>query len=126
MTAPIFDQTHPKNHWDTFCFPEFAPPCKKSVLFHQFILEIQPILESSDHTVHTHFWPRPCKKILITFWLIWICINMQKNRLFHWLVLEIWLIKKSCNLIGWEHFGPNLRNQNFPKYGICAGTQQII
>ena len=51
---------------------------------------------------------------------------MQKIRLFHWFVLEIWLIKKSCNLIGWEHFGPYLRNKNFPKNGICAGTHQII
>ena len=52
-------------------------------------------------------------------------INMQKIRLFHWFVLEIWLIKKSCNLIGGEHFGPYLRNKNFPNYWICAGTQQI-
>ena len=37
---------------------------------------------------------------------MWICINTQKIRLLHWFVLEIWLIKKSCNLIGWEHFGP--------------------
>ena len=36
-----------------------------------------------------------------------------------------WL-KKSCNLIGWEHFRPYLRDKTFPKYGICAGTQQII
>ena len=55
---------------------------------------------------------------------MWICINMYKIRLFHWLALEIHLIKKSCNLIGWEHFDPYLRNKNFPKYGICAGTQQ--
>ena len=31
MTMPIFDQTHPKIIEITFCFPEFAPPCKKSV-----------------------------------------------------------------------------------------------
>ena len=46
------------------------------------------------------------------------CINMQKIRLFNWFVLEILLIKKSCNLIGWEAFGL----YDFPKYGICAGT----
>ena len=28
-------------------------------------------------------------------------------------------IEKSHNLIGHEHFGPYLRNQNFPKYEIC-------
>ena len=33
---------------------------------------------------------------------------------------------KSCNLIGWEYFGLHLRNKIFPKYRICAGTQQII
>ena len=57
---------------------------------------------------------------------MWICINMQKIRLFHWFNLEIWLIKKSWTLIGWKHFGPYLRSQNFFKYGISAGTQQII
>ena len=54
---------------------------------------------------------------------------MQKIRLFNCFVLKVWLIKKTCNLIGCEHFGQYLRNQNFPKYGICAGTQitqQII
>ena len=50
---------------------------------------------------------------------MWICINMQKIRLFHWFVLEIWLIKKSCNLIGWEHFGPYLRN-------LCRNTANNI
>ena len=49
---------------------------------------------------------------------------MQKVRLFYQFVQEIWLIKKPCNLIGWRDFGPYLRNKNFPKYGICAGTQQ--
>ena len=29
-------------------------------------------------------------------------------------------------MIGWEHFGPYLSNKSFPKYEICAGTQQII
>ena len=31
MTTPIFDQAHPKIIEITFYFPEFAPPCKKSV-----------------------------------------------------------------------------------------------
>ena len=56
---------------------------------------------------------------------MWICINMQKISPFYWFVLEIWLVKKSSNLIGWEHFGPYLMHQNFPKCEICAGTQQI-
>ena len=28
---------------------------------------------------------------------------MHKIRLYHWFILEIWLSKKSHNLIGWEH-----------------------
>ena len=35
------------------------------------------------------------------------------------------LIEKSHNLIGLEHFGPYLRNQNFPKYEICLSIQQL-
>ena len=50
---------------------------------------------------------------------MWICINMQKKiRLFHWFVLEISSIKKSCNLIGWEHFSPYLK--------LCWNTTNII
>ena len=29
-------------------------------------------------------------------------------------------------MVGWEHFGLNIRNMIFPKHWICAGTQQII
>ena len=35
-----------------------------------------------------------------------------------------YLIQKYCNLIILEYFGPYLRNQNFPKCGICAGSLQ--
>ena len=35
-------------------------------------------------------------------------------------------LKKSCNLIAWEHFGAYLWNKNFPKYGLCVETLQII
>ena len=35
------------------------------------------------------------------------------------------LIEKSCNLIGQEHFGPYLRNQNFPKYEICSSIKEL-
>ena len=62
MTTPIFDQAHPKTIETAFCFPKFAPPRKKIRSFHQFILEIQPILESHDQTNHPHFWPSQCKK----------------------------------------------------------------
>ena len=62
--------------------------------------------------------------LLINFWFMWTCINMQKIKLFHWFVLENpeqILIKESCNLIGREHFGPYPSNKNFPKY-LCRNT----
>ena len=36
----------PKNHWNYFCFPEFAPPCKKSVS------SINPFLRYSQFWSH--------------------------------------------------------------------------
>ena len=89
---------------------------------------IQSILESRDQTGYTHFWPCSSKKIFIKFYCMWICMNMQKIRLFYWFVFKIWLIKKSYNLIGWEHFNPYFRTKSFPKHipTICVGTQQIL
>ena len=54
MIMPIFEQAHPKIIETTFGFPELELPCKKNQ-FNQFILEIQPILESCEQTGHTHF-----------------------------------------------------------------------
>ena len=48
---------------------------------------------------------------------MWICINMQKLQMFHLFALDlIWLIKKSCNLLGWEHCDTYLKNEIFAKY----------
>ena len=76
-----------------------------------------------DEFGHIYFWP---SQKSFDQRLIFVSLHVQKIKLFHWFVLEIWLIKKSCNLIGWEHFGLYLTNKHFPKYGICAGTRQII
>ena len=51
IVMPIF-HTHSKIIESTFSFPEFAPAWSS---FHQFILEIQSVLESCDQTGHTHF-----------------------------------------------------------------------
>ena len=77
--------------------------------FHLLSLEIQSIFESHAQTDHTRFWPCPPKLFLSTFnW--WEFVSTLKMRLFYLFFLEIWLIKKSCNLIGWKYFHPNLRN----------------
>ena len=55
------DHTHfwpdsSKNHWNNFLLSWICTTMqKKNSWFHQFILEIKPILESCDRTGHTHF-----------------------------------------------------------------------
>ena len=40
-------------------------------------------------------------------------------------LIDIFITKKSCNLIWQEHFGQWLVKQNFFRYKICAGKQSI-
>ena len=93
--------------------------------FHHLILKIKSTLESCDRLatpISDHAHP---KTVWSTFNFYELVSNV-KNQAISLIILEIRLIKKSCNLIGREHFGPDLMNKNFPKYGIYAGTQQII
>ena len=116
---PISDHAHPKIIDITLSFPEFAPKCKNwfPLSLHSWVTVNFRVLRLDWPT--PIFFTIPPKHFLINFY-----VNLY--RLFDWSVKEIWLIKKSCSLIGWEHFGPYLRSKNFPKYLICAGTQQII
>ena len=57
----------PKNHWNNFLLSWICTTMQKISSSHNFILEIQPILESCDQTGHTHFWPCPSKNFLINF-----------------------------------------------------------
>ena len=73
------------------------------------------ILVSLDQIGHDHFWPRPPQYFL-----------NAKNQAFSSFCSGDIINLKTYNLIGQEHFGPYLRNQIFPKYGISARIQQII
>ena len=57
----------PKNQWNNFLLSWICTTMQKISSFHQFILEIQPVLESCNQTSHTHFWPCPSKSFLINF-----------------------------------------------------------
>ena len=119
--------THPANFrvsWSKWLNPFLTTPTQKSVKSLLSFLNLQQQTKN-QFILSIHSWDTVSFRVTWPDWLhplVWIYINIQKIRLFHWFVLEIWLIRKSCNLIGWEHFGWYLRNQNFPKYGICAGT----
>ena len=108
--------------WPDWPHPFFTMPTQKK--FGQFFIirnlyqhaknQFIPPNHYSDIVNFRAQWPgwsqpfltMPTKLFLINFWFMWICINMQKIRLFHWFILKIWLIKKSCNLTHWEHFEP--------------------
>ena len=122
---PIFDHTHPKIIDITFSFSEFALTCKKSAYSNNSFLRYSQFLGSatrlatpiSDQAHPKIFWSAfnlceivsACKKT-----------NKQtkKLRYFHWFVLEIRLIKKSCNLIDWGYSGPYLWKNLFPNMGF--------
>ena len=53
-----------------------------------------------------------------TCFFLWVTKNI-----IHRLVQEILLIKKSCNLLCWGHFGLNLEYKNFLELGYCSGNQ---
>ena len=78
----FFSKAHPKIIESTFSFSEFAPACKKSVFSTCSVFEAQSILESCQMTGHTHFWSCPSNKFLISFYCLWVFINMQKVHLF--------------------------------------------
>ena len=57
----IFDNSHQIIIKVTFSLPKFVSACKKISSFHQFVLEIQEILEPEDLKGHAHFLPLPSK-----------------------------------------------------------------
>ena len=82
MNKPIFDQAHPKNHWNNFLLSCICITIQKISSFHQFILQIQPILESHDQTGHTHFWPYPSKNLWSGFNLCEFVSTCKKSGYF--------------------------------------------
>ena len=57
----------PKKHWNNFLLSWYCATKQKISSFHQFILEIQPILEPCNLTGHTHFWACLSTNFLINF-----------------------------------------------------------
>ena len=123
MASSISDHTHLKIIEITLqC--ELAQTCKISVhSIYPFLTYIQfqiPVTRLAKPISDL-----PNQKI---FDQLLISVNLYqhaKNRAISLICSGDWLIKRSCNLIGWEHFDPYPSNKNFCKYGICAGTKQI-
>ena len=115
MVVPIFDPTHPRLVEITFTSIT-STHSWDSQIWSSMTRLAMPIF----HCTHSNtFWS--------TFTLFEFVSICKKIRLFHWFVLKIWLIKKSCNLIDWEHFGPYLRNKNFSRiWGLCRNTANNV
>ena len=130
MVTPIFDHALLKIIKITLSFPEFPPACKKSVnsinSFLRYSEFIVKEIESCGQTGHTHFWLCPPQNFWSNFNLCEFVSICQKSGYFLEPFWRYGRLKKFCNLIGWEHFSLYLKNKIFSKYGICAGTQQII
>ena len=71
-----------------------------------------------------HTTLRPKKPPLVTLGLS--AHDWTRMTRFDRLPPEILMIKKSCDLIGRDHFGPFLVNQHFPRYEVCRGKQVIV
>ena len=85
---PIFDHTYSKITEVTSNSTEFTSTCKKVSSFHQFILDMQLILDPLTK-VATTILPMPTQKLFNKLLIFMICINMQNIRLFHQFVLEL-------------------------------------
>ena len=115
------DYTHfwpgpPKNHWNNFLLSWICTTMQKISSFHQFILEILPILESRDQTGHTHFWPCLLKNFWSTFNLYeFVSICKKSGYLFDlfcrygWLKNPaIWLTENILAHISWTKIFPHM------------------
>ena len=123
--------------------------------FHQLFLEIQSVLESRDQIDQTSFWPCPkfCNQLLIFVNLYQHAKNEPISSICSGEIFDLkipqsewlkafWPISQEQHFSQIENLYRNtandinfhlvdclrtyLRNKKFPKYGICAGTQQII
>ena len=56
----------------------------------------------------------------ITLFLLWLSNSIHKIKKIHQAVQEIQLIKESCNLIGWRHFG-----LISGKWGMCQNVKYL-
>ena len=108
----------PKNHWNNFFLSRICTNTKKSVhSINSFLRysQFQSPMTRPTTPFFDHVHPKIFDQLLIYVNLYQHAKNLRNP--------DFW-IKKSCNLIGWEYFGPYLRHKNVLKYGICAGTQQ--
>ena len=104
----------PKNIEVTFSFPKFVASCKNQFIstFHYWD---NSILEPRNQINHTHFWPFSPKAYRSDFNSFELVPTCKMNRLFHWIVLEIWRFHSFKNpAIWWQRaFWPISQKQDF-------------
>ena len=100
--SPIFDHAYPKHLEVNFTCPEFVSTFEKSVYsFYSFFRYSQCWSPVSRVLKPTRPYPPKSFSINFNFHKFNFFWNMLKIRLFHHFVVEIQLILKSFNLIGW-------------------------
>ena len=121
---PIFDHAQPKSLNQTLSFLNLHQHAKN-----HFIPSIH-LCNTENFRV---LWPYCSHPFLSmstppkwsTFNFCGFASTCKKITLCHRFVLEILLINNILRSDWLRRFWPYLRNLNFPKYGICAGTQHL-
>ena len=98
---------------------------------HQFILEIQQILESHDLKGHIHVSLSPSKNHWRSFKLSWICISMQNISLFHLFIVDIQprVLRPLLPHPYFDHAQPNIFQSifNYPEFvSTCKKSDYLI
>ena len=109
----------------TLSFPEFISTHQKRVYSIHFFVrysQFQSPAARVGTTIYDHVHPNIFES---TFNFDKFVSTCKKSGVFI-ILLQRYLIQNPRNLIGQEHSGPYLSNQNFPKYEICLSIQQLV
>ena len=93
---------------------------------HQFILDIQPILESHDQTGHTHFWPHPPKIFWSTLNLCKFVSTCKKSGYFINLLWRYGWLKNSAIWLAENILVHISGTKFFQNMGLCRNTANNI
>ena len=97
----------------------FALICRQKIIFIPFISgDNAKICELVFSTFGMFDYTHPTWPYQLVEDFDFICMP-KINFIIHFF-LEIWSFKESSNLSGWQHFGLQLENQNFARYGITG------
>ena len=125
MATPIFWTCSPKNHWNNFQLTWICTSMQKISSFHPFILDWDTV----NFRVQWPDWPHPFltilnQKIFDQFFNLCEFVSTCKKPGYF---IDLFWKYDWLNLIGWENFGPYLKNKKFSQiWDLCRNTAKNI